>query len=194
MSENKVIAISQFALSQWGCPHCGYRSGYMPIQVGGSAMWICGECQKRCAVLADGITRSKIAVGAPAYYPELQPHPLEGTPKHGRPDKKPVGGGEYFRSRGIGLDETPGCFVCGGSTKLHSNIAAFVQCKEAGERIVKMFETGARLDYREHEPDRIQVKIGACDKHFRNLEMLHNKTSETGTIVAEMIFRSKTEV
>lgn len=53
-----------------------------------------------------------------------------------------------------------------------NNIAAFVQCKEAGERVVRMFKKGARLDYRDHEPDRVQVKIGACDTHLPNLVRL----------------------
>lgn len=99
-------------------------------------------------------------------------HPREGIPKHGRPDQRPEGGGDYFRSRGVGMDHTPGCFVCGGAPGFYSNIAAFVQCRAAGERVVAMFTQGARLDYREFEPDRIQVKIGACEEHLPNLRVL----------------------
>lgn len=59
-----------------------------------------------------------------------------------------------------------------------NNIAAFVQCKEAGERVVAMFPQGAWLDYRDYEPDRVQVKIGACDKHLPNLQKLYELTRE----------------
>lgn len=108
----------------------------------------------------------------------LQPHPRRGIPKHGRPDKKPDGGGEFFRSRGIGLDLTPGCFVCGGEKVLRNNIAAFVQCKKSGKRVVALFSQGAWLDYRRHEPDRVQVKIGACVEHRPNLEKLDALTQD----------------
>ena len=55
---------------------------------------------------------------------------------------------------------------------MHHNIAAFVQTKTAGERVIRMFPQGARLDYRPHEPDRVQVKIGACEAHLQNLHQL----------------------
>ena len=74
-----------------------------------------------------------------------------------------------FKSRGIGLDTTPGCFICGGEKRLLNNISAFVLTKEDGELAVSWFEQGARLDYREREPNWIQVKIGACDQHLPNL-------------------------
>jgi hypothetical protein len=116
----------------------------MPISGGGAAIWACGseECGKTCCVLAKGVTKSTIGFGD--FYPELQEHPRRGIPSHGRPDKKPENEGEFFHSRGIGLDNCT-CFVCGthdrdgkGHTMLN-NIAAFVQCKEAGERVVAMF-------------------------------------------------------
>ena len=77
-----------------------------------------------------------------------------------------------FGVRGIGSDNTPGCFICGGEQGLYSNIAAFVESKADGEKVVRMFEYGARLDFRSREPDWIQVKIGACKKHTINLERL----------------------
>jgi hypothetical protein len=143
-------------------------------------VWVCGseDCGERCCILAEGITKSPVGFGEEEFYPELQAHPRHGIPKHGNPDKKPDNGGEFFRSRGIGSDETPGCFVCGGKKGLYHNIAGFVQCKTAGERVVGMFLRGARLDYREYEPDRVQVKVGACGRHLRNLEKLHRLTSD----------------
>ena len=101
-------------------------------------------------------------------------------------------GGELFNSRGIGLDRTPGCFICGGDTRLCNNIAAFVSDKASGERVVAMFETGAFLDYREYSPNWVQVKIGACKAHVANLERLSELTREAhGVIRPEMIAEAK---
>lgn len=74
--------------------------------------------------------------------------------------------------RGIGMDHTPGCFMCAGPEGLYNNVSLYVKTKETGEAIVNLFKTGARLDFREFEPDYLQVKIGACKKHLFNLEWL----------------------
>ncbi len=93
-----------------------------------------------------------------------------------------------FNSRGIGMDECPGCFVCGTTKRtplsnhyLH-NISAFVASKEEGEAVKYWFiDVGAkarvRLDFRPTEPDRIQVKVGACSEHLPNLRKLHDLVS-----------------
>ena len=102
--------------------------------------------------------------------------------------------GEWFRSRGIGLDRCR-CFVCGddrrgeatcGNPFVVHNIAAYVNDKGAGERVVEMFGGGARLDYREHEPNYVQVKVGACDLHLPNLQCLHELCKD-GRITPELI-------
>ena len=178
------IAVSFKAVQQWGCPYCGYRSGHSPISGGGTVVFVCGECRRSFAILGTGVLKSTIGFGS--FYPKLQPHPRSGIPSHGALDKRPDGGGEFFRSRGIGLDMTPGCFVCGGGERMYSNIAAFVQCKESGERVVAMFRQGARLDYREHEPDYVQVKVGACKEHLHCLQNLDELVSN-GVITEEMI-------
>ena len=79
---------------------------------------------------------------------------------------------EYFASRGTGSDKVPCCFVCGVEPNDYysSNISGFVQSKEAGERIVAMFDGRARLDFRDFEPNWIQVKFGVCKLHQSNLE------------------------
>jgi hypothetical protein len=187
----EIIAVSAEDLEKWGCPHCGYRSGSSMMSGGGSATWNCGECQRTTVALAPGINRSTISFGGEERLcPELQPHPRAGTPAHGQPDIRPDEGGEFFHSRRIGLDHTPACFVCGGdSPRMRSNIAAFVRTKEAGERIVGMFDQvrgGARLDYRNHEPDRVQVKVGACDDHLKRLEFL-GSICQDGRITEERI-------
>jgi len=188
VTTESIIAVAQNEVKQFGCPHCGFRSGSMPMSGGGSGIWNCGECGRECVVLAEGITKSSIGIGDE--YPELQPHPRRGTPSHGTPDNQPDEGGEFFRSRGIGLDQTPGCFICGGDDGLNNNISAFVQCKAAGERVVAMFTHGARLDYRESEPDRVQVKIGACDTHKAHLEKLCELTAQDGTITEAKVTSS----
>lgn len=186
-----ILAVSSESVVQWGCPYCGYRSGYSPISGGGTSVVVCGECSRSFAVLAPGVLKSTIGFGE--LYPELSEHPRKGTPSHGTQDKRPEGGGEFFRSRGIGLDSCV-CFVCGTSDRdgkghcMLNNIAAFVVCKEAGERVVAMFAQGARLDYRKHEPDYVQVKIGACDAHLPNLKALDELTGKAdGVITAQMI-------
>lgn len=194
-----VIAVSVAELREFGCPHCGYRSGYTPLSGGGAAVWTCGseECGKTCCALAEGVTTSPIGFGD--LHPELQVHPRRGIPSHGRPDKRPDGEGEFFQSRGFGLEWNLLCFCCGARDKEHRledpdqhgngllhNIAAFVQCKEAGERVVVMFSRGARLDYRDSEPDRVQVKIGACGTHLSNLQRLHELTKD-GVITSTSI-------
>ncbi len=186
------IAVAANEYQKWGCPNCGYRSGYSPISGGGTAIVSCGECEVSFAVLADDVKKSAIGFGS--FYPELQKHPREGIDSHGKPDKQPEGGGEFFWSRGIGLDSCT-CFVCGTRDRDRmghiylNNIAAFVQCKASGQRIIQMFDkvaNGALLDYRVHEPDRIQVKIGACDAHLPNLQLL-DKLCNDGVITLDRV-------
>lgn len=176
MPQDKPIAITIASLNLFGCPYCGYRSGHHSVRSMGTVLWVCGDCGKSCCALEDGIAKSTIGVDG-GIFPELQKHPRRGTPCHGKPDLRPDDGGEFFHSRGIGLERCT-CFICGTQDRdgtgrsVLNNISAFVQCKNAGERVVAMFPQGARLDYRKFEPDRVQVKIGACDKHLSNLGML----------------------
>jgi hypothetical protein len=163
-------------VNAFGCPHCGYRSHSHPIQQGPFTQAQCGECRKGfvvyCGNLPLGPTwqDSDTWGGSPIV---MERHPRTGTPSHGKPDKRPDdNGGEFFYPRGVGMDNSPGCFVCGGDEGMYPNVAAFVQCKEAGERVVALFARGARLDYRDFEPDRVQVKIGACKAHEAGLVYL----------------------
>ena len=99
-----------------------------------------------------------------------------------------------YHTRGIG-NNCIACFVCnkcasysndppeegkyheGSYPRYYSggcqrDMAAFVANKEEGERIVDgMFlGIGAWLDYRDYEPNWLQVKIGACSSHEDNLQ------------------------
>lgn len=88
-----------------------------------------------------------------------------------------------FCSRGVGLDVVPGCFVCGATKRdpaavngyLH-NIAAFVNSPAAGRMLESWFSGRARTDFRDAEPHRIQLKVGACERHLPRLNRLHEKT------------------
>mgnify|MGYP003419590450 CR=1 FL=1 len=170
--EPAIIAVSFEEHALYGCPYCGYRSGLAGLRQGNCVIWDCAACNNTCVLLGGGLKKSIIGLGEKTVYPELQEHPRKGIPAHGNEDNSPEMGGEFFSVRGIGTDMTPGCFICGGDSNFRNNIAAFVKTREAGARVVSMFETGARLDYRENEPDRVQVKIGACDEHKPNLEKL----------------------
>ena len=77
--------------------------------------------------------------------------------------------------RGVGKDMVKKCFVCGCDTpNFTHNISGFTSSKEVGEAIVKCFlPDSARVDFRENEPDWIQVKIGTCNEHVNSLFELH---------------------
>lgn len=61
----------------------------------------------------------------------------------------------------IGSDWVP-CFITGAPKRLRSNITGFAESREAGERLVMLFggPQYAHLDFRAHEPDWVQVKVG----------------------------------
>jgi hypothetical protein len=84
----RTIAISVSDLQKFGCPYCGYRSGSSSIGCGGSALWKCGECDKSCAVLTNGVVISTIGINCnerdEIQYPKLQSHPRQGIPAHGQ--------------------------------------------------------------------------------------------------------------
>lgn len=153
MSGNIAISWSEF--DKFGCVKCGCEYCFSTgVQGGGTSPVKCGQCDEVFIILADGLDKSRIGFGSPAFYPELQKHPRQGRPKHEyiRPDVKPDGGGEYWQPRGVGYD-----------------LSGFVKCKQAGERIIEMVKKVINktpktwLDYREREPNWIQVKIQAED-------------------------------
>lgn len=78
----------------------------------------------------------------------------------------------YWSPRGIGCDSVP-CFVTKNSKfDLRPNISGFVSSREDGQKVVDMFGGYARLDYREHEPNWIQVKVGVEKEHEEMLDRL----------------------
>jgi hypothetical protein len=182
----ELVAVSFLAIEKFGCPYCGYRSFSTPMSGGGTAVCVCGECDLQFAGLADGLAKSAIGFGD--FYPVLRQHPRTGTPSHGTPDTRPEGGGEFFSSRGIGMDRVP-CFVCGDSKNYNNNISGFIRTKDAGERIGEYFSNEQYLDYRENCPDRIQFKIGACKNHTAELRYLDALVSD-GVITEDKVKES----
>ncbi len=76
-----------------------------------------------------------------------------------------------------------GIHYSGGYGSNQPDMAAFVADKEAGERVVEMFQgQGSRafLDFRPSEHNPVQVKVGACDSHLPNLESLQALANEAG--------------
>jgi hypothetical protein len=93
---------------------------------------------------------------------------------------------EYFTPRGIGSEWNLTCLVTGETANLMPNLSGFVESKEAGERVVAMFNGRARLDYRASEPSWIQVKVGVLPQYILVLELIHHYTQE-GVICPRMI-------
>lgn len=185
-----MITVQAKEVILWGCPYCGFRSMGISTSMGNSHIANCGECSDMFGVVNGPSSNTDFKVnGEPLVVVD---HPRKGIPNHGTPDERPADG-EYFRVRGLGLDNIGGCFVCGELLDhCCSNISGFVKCKASGERIAKLFPSkiGHRLDYREYEPDRVQFKIGACDVHKPNLELLQILVGDTGVITEGLIKRS----
>lgn len=102
---------------------------------------------------------------------------------HGRLSSR--GGGATvvrWRSRGIGLELDLTCFVCGAarrnpdtdSNSAMHNVAALVA--KADERaVLACFEQGVRMGYYHGDRSMPQVKVGACDAHRIELEILSSQ-------------------
>ncbi len=98
--------------------------------------------------------------------------------------------GEIVQSR---LDKD-GVHYGGGYHSCQPDMSAYVDNKKSGEHVVGMFETEgckAFLDFRPSEPNYVQVKVGACEKHLPNLEELQRLASQHNVITREIIREAK---
>lgn len=85
----------------------------------------------------------------------------------------------YWSPRGIGCDGVP-CFVTKNmKCDLRSNISGFVSSREDADKVVNIFGGYARLDFRAHEPNWIQVKVGVEKEHTEVLDRLMAACSDT---------------
>lgn len=97
-----------------------------------------------------------------------------------------------WSSRGLGLDLTPGCFVCGstlrceGANEYMNNIAAHIAVHNQAN-ILACFPRGARMGYYHGDEMSPQVKVGACDKHVPVLEELGHQWFISPYRVAQLI-------
>lgn len=97
----------------------------------------------------------------------------------------------HFSPRGIGMDTVNRCFVCGDyrhAPYMH-NLSGFVKSQEEGQQIVDWFGGLAKLDYSPSEPNHIQVKVGVCEEHRPNLDVLYALTRVHSRIRQSMILR-----
>ena len=105
--------------------------------------------------------------------------------------EKTVSKAERFHSSGkFTIDETPGCFVCGGDKGMYNAIAAFVDSDESAGRIASMFGRGAmpnKLFSSGYLGGSALVRVGACDKHVGNLQYLLALAHREGNIITQEI-------
>jgi hypothetical protein len=79
--DKPAIAVSDIDMDRWGCPHCGYHQGQIPLTAEGTFLWVCVDCKQSCHVLVSGLDQSTISTKGDDVYPSLQPHPRHGTKK-----------------------------------------------------------------------------------------------------------------
>lgn len=192
----EMVAITSDDAQRWGCPECGFDACPSGVRPTSQVITTCPVCNIGFMVMGSEETISSFEIGSGEgrYRPQLVEHPRKGTLKHGLEDTVPPEGGEYFRSRGLGMESSLCCFVCGASSAGYTNnISGFVTSKAGGERVVAMLterhEGAARLDYRDWEPHYIQVKVGACNTHRSNLGALHESCTD-GTISGQRILEA----
>ena len=210
-----MIAVKRSAYEKSGCVNCGCEYCYSDGISGPTTPVICGECKTKFLIVRDDLQMSSVGFNKdgvmkvllkPArisrdmieenfnsdinavelngyYYPIPQEHPRKGITKHKyvKPDVRPENGiGDFCHPRGVGYD-----------------LACFVKSKEAGQRITDMINKineefegksfSCWLDYREHEPNWIQVKINYPDE-LRAL-FLSGLIAENGNVITEDIVR-----
>lgn len=111
---------------------------------------------------------------------------------------------EYlFKPRGVGNNWLP-CFICGHKPqeKCQADMSSFIDSSlivrlTVGEKTIishpitrLFFEMDllvGKLDYREYEPNRVQLKLGACGEHEPNLHLLEALCYSDGKINEERL-------
>lgn len=174
-----MLILSNSDFQKYGCPGCNYDLVSTRTSFRGEFTVSCNnpECDTEYfVILADDVVDSKDYKEGNTDYPLVNEHPNKiDRMVWFAPDIRPdVPDADFFNSRGIGYD-----------------LAGFVKSKEAGERIIKMTKQllGTRdikswLDYREHEPNWIQVKF---QKEEFDLELLDSLVRENNNIITRSI-------
>jgi hypothetical protein len=200
-----VKAVSIEERNKWGCINCGCDDYIVEDSTRGANVNLirCFGCGKRFVVLFSGLTKSPVSfedekTGQPVY-PVVQEHPRKGILKHKYKvlDVRPENGiGEY-------------CVPL----SMKYNLTCMVKSKEAGERIVAMFNNinkkigsncyedepcfvrginSVRTDYREWDPTWLKIKIPFCANHQKNTRLLMEKLEKKGIITEEIIWEALT--
>lgn len=179
-----MIAISFNEFEKYGCPKCNCESAYSGgISAYGTSSANCRSCGEHFVLLAEGLEKSTIGYGENSIYPELQPHPKPSSNRKWKwikPDKRPIDGGEFFNSRGVG----------------YPDLAGFIESKQAGERLLEMVklvlnkkEIKTFLDYRESQPHRIQFKLHQDEFDLEKIEKLI--IDNNGVLLINFLFECK---
>ncbi|MGI6324604.1 MAG: hypothetical protein ACOXZS_01460 [Bacilli bacterium] len=199
----KAVSIEE--RNKWGCIDCGCDDYIVEDSTRGANVNLirCFGCGKRFVVLFSGLTKSPVSfedekTGQPVY-PVVQEHPRKGILKHKYKvlDVRPENGiGEY-------------CVPL----SMKYNLTCMVKSKEAGERIVAMFNNinkkigsncyedepcfvrginSVRTDYREWDPTWLKIKIPFCANHQKNTRLLMEKLEKKGIITEEIIWEALT--
>jgi hypothetical protein len=86
----------------------------------------------------------------------------------------------YWQPRGIGSNGGWPSLVTGDFVPFGPDLSGFVVSKEDGKAVVEMFGGNAKLDFRDFEPDWIQVKVIVEEEHREVLQRLHDGVSILG--------------
>ena len=161
----KAIAIYNKDFLKYGCPECNCGT-HIGSGFSGQGMYPgnCRHCGRSFIQLADSVDEIRMTTG----YFNIKASIIDHPKKDGKiwkwepKDETPKEDGEYFKSRGNGYD-----------------LAGFVRTKAAGERLVELIKNvlddndpKSWLDYRELEPEWIQVKIQPLEFDVIKLDKL----------------------
>lgn len=97
------------------------------------------------------------------------------------------------RGRGRAHDA---CFICGGEghgygkATLKPNLAALVDSAVEGDMVVDMFSALGLFAWVDRDARHAQVKIGACPRHVRNLDVLGVMAHRHGDRISQSVIRS----
>lgn len=104
-----------------------------------------------------------------------------------------------WRPRGIGLDQTGGCFVCGATVRnldalqkgndFLNNICAFLSVEHEADALA-CFDRGAAMHYHHGDKWHPQIVVGSCDRHLSGLKELSAKESISQLLVHEIALRT----
>lgn len=173
ISNKDLMAISEDDFVEFGCPYCGFTKGNIHHSNNRRSLWDCNRCKKHCVILAAGRFETVVKITGKStrtFVVELQDHPLRLMLEASNDThiKEP---GEYsWRPLYLDMVVTPGCFVCGGSSKAHRAILGSTTGVEEADSLASLLPFGCCRYLLGDVPAEIIVAIGACPAHQMNLK------------------------